>query len=206
MIFGYLAGAAALGTVAWLANGVRRIGAISRGQPIGDRSATAVLLVDLQSVFWDSDIYADTSKSAAKAKILEEIKTARSQGFPVVAVRQEWSIPSTKAIAHLMMKSQAVAGSAGTELAKPFADLVDHVVVKRVQDGFETGELDALFETLNVGELRIVGLDLNHCVQKTALAAQNRGFAVTVVKAGTLSAAPADRSEERLISQGVKLQ
>lgn len=206
MMFGYFIGATALVAGIWLANGVRRIGAISSGKPIGDQSGTALLLVDLQSVFWDRGPYSEASKSAAKAVILREIDAARASGFPIVAVRQEWSIPSTKAVARMMMKGRAVEGTAGTELAEPFAGLVDHVVVKRVQDAFETAELDALFEKLRIGKLRILGLDLNYCICKTARAARNRGYAVTVVKDGTLSAAPSQRAVQRMTSSGVALQ
>lgn len=206
MMFGYLAGAVALIAFIWLANGVRRIGAISRGKPIGHRSGTALLLVDLQSVFWDRGPYSDASKSAAKAVILGEINAARTQGFPIIAVRQEWSIPSTTAIARMTMKGQAVEGTEGTEIAEPFAERVDYVVVKRVQDAFETEELDALFEKLGIGKLRVVGLDLNYCVHKTALAARNREYEVTVVKDGTLSAAPTQRAEQRMTASGVELR
>ena len=123
-----------------------------------------------------------------------------------MAVRQEWSIPSTKAVARLTMKGQAIEGTAGTALAKPFEELADHVLIKRVQDAFETGELDTLFAELGVGHLRIVGLDRNYCVQKTALAARGRGYGVTVIKDGTLAAAPAQRAEQQMTANGVLLQ
>ncbi|MDE9451695.1 cysteine hydrolase [Aliiroseovarius sp. Z3] len=206
MIFFYLAGAVVLVAVVWLVQGVRRIGAVSDGKLIGDRPGTALLLIDLQSVFWEHGPYSQTSKSAAAAVILCEIQTARTRGVPIVAVRQEWSIPSTKVIAQMMMKGQAVEGTAGTELAAPFAELADYVVVKRVQDAFETGELDALLAKLKIGKLRIAGLDLNYCVQKTALAAKNRGYDVAVIKDGTLSAAPTQRAERLMASRGVALQ
>ncbi|MGQ3673958.1 cysteine hydrolase family protein [Xanthobacter sp. TB0139] len=206
MMSGYLVGVIALVAVVWLAQGVWRIGAVSYGKPIGDRSGTALLLVDLQSVFWDRGPYAAASKSAAKAVILREIDAARAQGVPIVALRQEWSIPSTKAIARMTMNGQAVAGTAGTELAEPFAGLADHILVKRVQDAFETGELDVLFQELGVGSLRIVGLDLNYCVQKTALAARNRGYGVTVVREGILSAASTKGAELRMAANGAVLE
>lgn len=206
MVIGYVLCAAVLVAIIWLSSGVMRIGAISRGKAIGDRSGTALLLIDLQSIFWDRGPYSDASKLAAKAVILDEIKAANMKGFPVVAVRQEWSIPSTKAVARMTMKGQAVEGTPGTELAEPFAALADRVLVKRVQDAFETGELDALFEKLGVGKLRLVGLDLNYCIHKTALAARNRGYGVTVVKRGTLSAKPTERAEQRMIAGGVVLQ
>lgn len=101
------------------------------------------------------------------------------------------------------MKGRAIEGTDGTEIAERFSSLPQHVIVKRVQDGFETGELDVLLKRFDVGKLRLVGLDLNYCVQKTALAAVNRGYDVTVVKGGTLSAAPTEVAEQRMTSAGV---
>ncbi len=203
MIFGYVLGTAILLVLLWLVNGVRRIGSISVGAKIPDRNGSALLLIDLQSVFWDHGPYLATAKEAAAAVILKEIEAAQTAFHPVIALRQEWSIPSTKAVARLLMKGQAIEGSDGVELSEVFSSLPDHVVVKRVQDAFETGELDRLLERLDVGTLRVVGLDRNYCVQKTALAARNRGYDVIVVNDGTLSAAPSESAEKRMTSSGV---
>ncbi len=203
MIFGYILVSMALLIVLWLGTGIRRIGSVSVGAPIRQRDGSALLLIDLQSVFWDRGPYSEAAKNTAAAAIFKDVEAARAQNHPVIAVRQEWSIPSTKAVAKLAMKGQAIEGSEGTEVAEVFASLPDHVIVKRVQDAFETGELDALLERLGVGRLRIVGLDFNYCVQKTALAARNRGYDVTVVKDGTLSAAPTEAAEKRMSAAGV---
>ncbi len=178
------------GAILWLANGIRQIGAISSGDPISGRSGTALLLIDLQTVFWDSDLFDEPAKAVAKSLILAEIDAAKSDRIPVIAVRQEWSIPVTKALARLLMNGQAIAGTPGTEVAAPFAKLADQTLVKRVQDAFETKELDKNLAQLNVGTLRIVGLDTNYCVAKTALAARQRGYEVEIVKHGVLSADP----------------
>lgn len=201
----YGLGALTLAFFVWLVTGIIRIGSVSDGKPIGDRPETALILIDVQSVFWKDGPYSDTSKSEAKAVIFEEIDAAKAKGFPIIAVRQEWSIPSTKMVARLTMKSQAVEGTPGTELVEPFADLVDHVLVKRVQDAFETRELDPLLAKLNVGNLRLVGLDFNYCIQKTALAARKRDYEVTIIRRGTLSSAPTDQSEKRMASQKIAL-
>lgn len=203
MTFGYILCAAVLLLLLWLGNGVRRIGSVSGGQKISDRTGSALLLIDLQSVFWERGPYSDAAKETAAAVILKEVEAARNQGHPVIAVRQEWSIPSTKVLAKLTMNGHAVEGSEGTELAEAFRSLPDNVIVKRVQDAFETGELDTLLERLDVGRLRLAGLDLNYCVLKTALAARNRGYGVTVVDDGTLSAAPRENAEKRMLSSGV---
>lgn len=206
MTFAYVFGFALLLLVIWLGFGVYRIGSVSRGEPIGSRSKSALLLIDLQSVFWESGPYSDAQKQLAEEAILRDVQAAKAEGSPVIAVRQEWSVPSTKVLARLTMKGQAIEGSAGTELATVFSTLPDHELVKRVQDAFETGELDTLLEQLNVGRLRLVGLDLSYCVQKTALAARNRGYDVTVVKNGTLSATSAERAEKRMTSVGVAIR
>lgn len=203
MTFGIVLGAAVLLLIFWLGNGVRRIGSVSVGARIPDRTGSALLLIDLQSVFWERGPYSDSAKAVAAATILEEVEAARAQGHPVIAVRQEWSIPSTKVLARLMMRGQAIEGSEGTELAAQFASYPEHVIVKPVQDAFENGELDALLERLKVGKLRLAGLDLNYCVKKTALAARNRGYGVTVVKNGTLSAASTESAEKQMSSAGV---
>ncbi|MCT2539631.1 cysteine hydrolase family protein [Sedimentimonas flavescens] len=206
MTLGIVLGIVALVLTLWLGNGVRRIGSVSVGETIRNRDASALLLIDLQSVFWERGPYSDAAKEGAAAVIYKEVEAARAQNHPVIAVRQEWSIPSTKAVARLTMKGQAIEGSDGTDLAEPFSSLPDQIVVKRVQDAFETGELDALLERLDVGKLRLVGLDFNYCVQKTALAARNRGYDVTVVRDGTLSAAPTEGAEKRMSSAGVAIR
>lgn len=203
MTFGIALGAASLLIILWLGNGVRRIGSVSVGEPIQDRNGSALLLIDLQSVFWEHGPYSHSAKEAAAAIILKEVGAAQVQGHPVIAVRQEWSIPSTQVLARLTMKGQAIEGSEGTELAGQFSSCPEHIIVKRVQDAFETGELDALLERLNIGAIRLTGLDLNYCVKKTALAARNRGYQVTVIKDGTLAVAPTETAEKQMSSAGV---
>lgn len=204
-MIGYLVGGAVLAGLVWLGTGIRKIGAVSEGALIGDRAGAALLLIDLQTVFWDHGPYPEPQKAGALAAIEAEVAAARDRGEPVIALRQEWSIGSTKAVARLAMKGQAVEGTPGVELAAPFADLADHALVKRVQDGFETGELDRLLASLDIGALRICGLDFNYCVQKTALAARNRGYAVSIAKGATLASTPTAQAEERLAGAGVVL-
>lgn len=187
----YLFAAAPIIVIIWLVVGIRKIGKVSHGPVIDDRPNSAVLLIDLQTVFWDSGPYGEASKSRVQDAVEAEVTRAKDAGIPVIAARHEWSIPSTKMVAKILMKGQALAGSKGTELARPFAGLPDHTLTKRVQDAFETGEMDALLERLDVGRLRILGLDGNYCVAQTAHAARQRGFNVEIVSAGVLVADPA---------------
>lgn len=182
----YLIAATILILVIWFFIGIKKIGQLSLGPIIDDRPNSAVLLIDLQTVFWDSDIYDAESKAQVQTAVVAEVSHAKDAGIPVIAMRQEWSIASTKMVARLLMKGQALAGSKGVELALPFANLADHILIKRIQDAFETGELDALLKQLNVGKLRILGLDGNYCVAQTALSACQRGFHTEMVTAGVL--------------------
>lgn len=201
----YVVGGVILAGLLWLVAGVVRIGAVSRGARIDGRTGEALLLIDLQSVFWNEGPYAEPDKQKVAEVILDEVQQAKAKGHPVVALRQEWSLPVTKVISRLTMKGQAIAGTPGTEIAAPFVGLADREGVKRVQDGFETGALDAVLAELNVGALRIVGLDYNYCVAKTALAAARRGYAVRVVEAGTLAGQGTDKARSQLTQQGVTL-
>lgn len=201
----YVVAVALMAGFLWLVAGVVRIGAVSRGTAIEGRSSEALLLIDLQSVFWNEGPYSEAQKSQAATAILEEVQAAKAKGNPVIALRQEWSLPATKVIARLTMKGQAVAGSPGTEMAAPFTGLADRELIKRVQDGFETGALDAVLAELNVGVLRIVGLDYNFCVAKTALAAARRGYAVTLVESGVLAGLDTAKKRADLQQKGIAL-
>ncbi|MCG7626087.1 cysteine hydrolase family protein [Epibacterium sp. Ofav1-8] len=183
-----LPSAVALFAVIWFFNGIRLIGRVSSGKPIGKRSKKALVLIDLQSAFWEAGTFSETDKAAAKKHILHEVQSAKEEGIPVIAVRHEWSIPSTKAIARVFGKGLAIAGKPGTELLEPLDELADHVLVKRVQDAFETDELDELLAKLDVGVVRILGLDTNFCVAKTATAARQREYDVEIALNGVLSA------------------
>ncbi|MEQ5872096.1 cysteine hydrolase [Sagittula sp. NFXS13] len=181
-------GLAVVGVIIWLANGIRQMGTVSIGEPIGNQPKTALLLIDLQTAFWNAGTFTEKAKEKAKEQILAEVEAAKADGIPVIGVRHEWSIPSTKAIAKLLGKGLAVEGTPGTELISPLDTLADHTMVKRVQDAFETKELDKFLKQLDVGKLRIVGLDTNYCVAKTALAARQRGYEVEIVSQAVLTA------------------
>jgi nicotinamidase-related amidase len=190
----------------WLVNGVRRITSVSTGAVIPDRPGTALLLIDLQTVFWDDGPYSSTDKAAVERAVLAEVAQAKSNNWPIIALRQEWSLPATRVIARLLMKGQAIVGTPGTEIAKPFAALADETVVKRLQDGFETGALDPLLDRLNIATLRIAGLDFNHCIARTASAARNRGYRVIIVQDATLAAADTAKTRIALTTQGITFE
>ncbi|MEL7177955.1 MAG: isochorismatase family protein [Pseudomonadota bacterium] len=134
-------------------------------------------------------------------------KRAKAKGQPVLALRQERSIPSKKLLARLLMKWQGIAGADRLSLAASFAGLSDHILLKRVQDGVETGAFCTLLTTLEVGHLRIAGLDCNDCVAKTTFAARLRGYDVARPTKAVLSTdlEAASVTFKRLAKAGVPL-
>lgn len=174
----------------WLWVSARYMVRASDGVVIGTRPGEALLLVDLQAACWDDVHYDAHMRSQVEKAVAREVTQAQRDNIPVIALRHEWSGLGTRLVAHLQNQAGLVKGKPGTELAAPFADLADHMIVKRVEDGFETGELDALLQVLDVGHLRIMGRDGAHAVARTAQAALNRGYDVNLVADGVATAQP----------------
>ncbi len=166
---------------AWLAQGARRISQVTKGPKITHRNASALLLIDLQTVFWEGPAYDNTTRQQALDAILSEAEKAMQQGMPIIAIRHEWSEVRSRLIAKVLLKGAGIAGSAGTEIAHAFSELPAHVITKGVQDAFASGELETLLQSLDVGTLRIAGLDGEHCVARTAESALGRGYNVQLL-------------------------
>lgn len=173
---------------AWLARTARHISQISPAEAIAPRAQKALLLINLQTVFWESDFYDQSSRETVLKTVQDRAAQAHKNGDAVIAIRQEWSETSTRLVARLFMAGAGLAGSPGIETAKPFAHLPTHQLSKRVQDAFETGELDKLLSSLQVGSLEIVGLDGEYCVARTAESALNRAYQVGLITAGIATA------------------
>lgn len=168
----------------WLNYVSNVIGQVTQGERIPERDGKALLLIDLQSCFWEEKLYDSDTRARVEAAVGQAVAEAKAAGHPVVALRQEWSIPSTRVLARVFMGGKALAGGEGLELAAPFAGMADREVVKPVQDGFKTGELTHVLGEMGVGHLTIAGLDGIHCVNKTTQAALGRGYSVTLLTDG----------------------
>ncbi|SLN65169.1 nicotinamidase/pyrazinamidase [Roseovarius litorisediminis] len=191
----------------WVTFTIRYIRRPTQGPAIAPRPGSALLLVDLQGVFWNDAHYDAQTRARVEAAVLREVALARQKDQPVIVLRHEWSTLSTRLLARLTMNGEAIRGTAGTGLAPPFSEVADQLVIKRVQDGFETGELDVVLRVLRIGTLKIAGLDGEHCVAKTAQAALNRGYDVALIRDGIASIHP-DRfaaATEALSGQGARL-
>ncbi len=195
------------GIAIWLWASSRYMVRASQGRRIGVRPGTALILVDLQEAVWTDSTYPATTRARVEAAIAREASLAKRDGLPVIALRHEWSGLGPRLVAHLTDQAELVPNSKGSALAAPFAELADHVVVKRVEDGFETGELDALLEVLDIGHLRIAGRDGTRAVARTVQGGLNRGYEITLV-VDAIATSKTDRFgtvAEALTSQGAML-
>ncbi|WP_317055452.1 cysteine hydrolase family protein [Roseovarius rhodophyticola] len=192
----------------WLWASARYMVRASEGVVIGTRPGAALLLVDLQEACWSDALYDGRVRARVEAAVAREVALAQRDDIPVIALRHEWSGIGTRLVAHLQNQARLIKGKPGTELAAPFANLADHTVLKRVEDGFETGELDALLQVLDVGHLRIMGRDGAHAVARTTQAALNRGYDVTLVADGIATAQPGGFQDvaDALMSQGAEIR
>lgn len=184
------AAAAAAIIVLWLAMSLRHAMSVSSGRPIAtaERPGTALLVVDVQPDFLG--LYESTARGRALDEVRGAVARARAEGWPVIAIRQGWQTPGMRFVARIFSGGRGLAWRPGTEVLPEVAAVADHVVNKRVQDSFETGELDDLLRGLRVGRLVVTGLDGCACVRTTALAALRRGYKVTIVERAVLSTAP----------------
>ncbi|MCV2873871.1 cysteine hydrolase [Defluviimonas sp. WL0050] len=180
---------AALAIFLWLAITLWRFVRVSRAEDIGDRrQGTALLLIDLQKDFLDDGPYPPEQRAQALEAASRAALQARRNGWPVIAVRQAVRSPSLRLLARLALGGKGMDGTAGSDLVPEVAALSDHVLSKEVKDAFASGELDRLLAQHDVAHLRIAGLDGEHCVRATCMAALQHGYNVTLLSDAILTA------------------
>jgi nicotinamidase-related amidase len=143
------------------------------------RTQTSLLLVDMQSEHFRGEQPKDENQLLDRVR--EAVSKARAAGIPVIALRHGWQTPGTRLMARMVLGGKGLAWAPGTEIHPGLVQSVDYVVTKRVQDDFENPELGTLLDRLGIGHLQIAGLDGCFCVKKTALAAAERGYTVTLL-------------------------
>ena len=192
---------------AWFWLAARHMVRATQGDPVPDRGGTALMLIELQQAVWTAPHHDDATRARVEAAVARETALSAHRDQPVIALRQEWGGLAPRLIARLTRPGAPLKGGAGVALAAPFHGLADHVIVKRVEDGFETGELDALLDVLRVGRLRIMGRDGCAGVARTAQAALNRGYEVELIRDGIAASDPAAFEDvlEALQSQGARV-
>ncbi|EDM69815.1 hypothetical protein RAZWK3B_10647 [Roseobacter sp. AzwK-3b] len=195
------------GLLVWAWIVARRMVRASQGTPVPPRAGAALLLIELQDCLWSDTQHDAATRARVEAAVAREVELARQRDQPVIALRQEWHGLMARLIVRLTRPGAPTRGSADVELAPAFRGMADHVIVKPVEDGFETGALDALLDMLRVGRLRLVGREGCAGLARTAQGALNRGYEVELVRDGIAAtdSAALDAVLEALTSQGARV-
>src|SRR6056297_65581 len=191
----------------WLWVTARYMVRATDGPRIPPRPGTALVLIETQQAYWTDTHHDAATRARVEAAIAREVELAQRHDHPVIALRQEWRGLTPRLIARKTRPGAPLRAGPGTGLAAPFTGMADHVIVKRIEDGFETGALDQLLEVLQVGKLRLVGRDGIDAVARTAQAGLNRGYNITLIRDAIASkdAQAFKAVQEALTSQGARI-
>ncbi len=193
--------------VIWMWRVARHVVWITPGEEIEPRPGQALLLVDLQETCWQNPCYDAQTRIHVEAAIAREVTLAQYKDQPIIALQLRWTGIGHRLWARLTSQSCLCQERLGVAVPQGFQKTADHLVARQALDGFENGELDTILRVLRVGSLRIVGRDGTGAVARTAQAALNRGFSVTLVKDAIASKnrAEFDTVKTALNEQGARL-
>ena len=151
----------------------------------------AVLIIDLQNAAFDGKQIPPAYQSQ---RLLENARAllgaARQSGVSVVHIQ------------HCAAAGEALEeGGPGWPIYAPLAPLVDEPVVrKRFSSAFQETGLHATLQRLNVSSLIVTGIQSEHCVAATCLAALALGYGVQLAEDGHSTWPDNDRSAEDIVA------
>ena len=140
--------------------------------PESDLSRTALIVVDVQRAFDDSDWWGERDNPDCDANIAALVETWRDHNRPVVFVRHD----STD---HDSPLHPDLPGNAFKSVLVGDPDLL---VVKTVNSSFHgSPDLHAWLQAENLDGIAICGITTNHCCETTARVGGNLGYDVIFV-------------------------
>lgn len=162
-----------------------------------ERSKIALLVIDMINDY----LTPQGKKYCAPCRsIIPDIKHlqsfARGKNWPVIYVSTCLDSEREPLVEKWGMHARK--GTWGAEIVpelKPLAG--DHLVNKRVYDGFYDTDLDDLLKRLKISTVVVTGIHTHVCVLLTALGAFYRGYRVIAVREGMATDNPANH-ESRL--------
>ena len=165
-------------------------GKISEGEPVvnPDPEKMALLVIDIQEgttgTVSITDGLIDQSENFIR-EVNGVIEDMYEAGYPIIYVQTEVVNPLLN-----VLNSTLKRGSEGFELDSRLLIKPGYTVVKRKNDAFYNTELDQILQEEGIGKLMLAGLDAMQCVWSTALAAQRRGYYISLVENATISETP----------------
>lgn len=151
---------------------------------MGNATAVALLLIDLQNSFFHEDGQNYYSESAEILPALRKLlHCARNAARPVIFVAERHR-PGLADFEEAKLPAHCVDGEFDSELVDGFSPRGEREVLlpKRRMSAFQATDLDLLLRELNVGKLVIGGVKANVCVRATVQDAFSLGYRCHVVR------------------------
>ena len=135
-------------------------------------AATALIVVDVQQAFDDTDYWGQRNNPACEANIAALIAEWRAQGRPLVFVRHD----SDEDASPLRPEEP------GNAFKPEVSGEPDLLVSKQVNSAFYgEPDLDAWLRGRDISAFALCGITTNHCVETTARMGGNLGYDVLFV-------------------------
>jgi len=133
----------------------------------------ALVVVDIQNDYFPGGAHPLVGPEAAAANARRLLDAFRGGGEPLVHVQHVWDAPDA-----VFMRP----GTPGVELHESVAPLPGEPVIRKAHpNSFLDTPLDETLRAEGVDEVVVCGMMTSMCVDATARAAADLGFAVTVV-------------------------
>jgi nicotinamidase-related amidase len=144
----------------------------------------AIFVIDmLNDCFGHAEL--DRRRAALCTSINQLTSFARSKGFPVIWVRQEFEPDLSDAFLDMKRENirMFIKGTAGPlildELVRSDSDLE---VVKKRYSMFYGTDLESLLQDLETDSIILAGVNTHACIRASAIDAYQRDFQVTIVR------------------------
>lgn len=138
---------------------------------------TALLLIDIQKGLQEVDFYGTERNNPHAEENCQKILLAfREKGLPIFHVKHDSTNPDSPL--HPSKK-----GNAFHPLVQPITG--EPVFSKSVNSAFIGTDLEVKLRAMNIKELVMVGLTVEHCISTSVRMAANMGFKVTLISDAT---------------------
>jgi len=130
---------------------------------VADLTNTALVVVDVQQAFEDSEYWGPRNNPDCEANVAALIAAWRAEGRPIVYVRHEFE-------------------DHGWDFKDVVSGEPDLLVSKQVNSAFYgSPDLDAWLRERRLGAIALCGITTDHCVETTARMGANLGYEVLFV-------------------------
>ncbi|HAT86355.1 cysteine hydrolase family protein [Cohaesibacter gelatinilyticus] len=170
------------------------------------RPNTALLVIDMQTDFTKN--HDKASKHSAFELINSLAMEKQRTGVAVIEIRHVFVALHEKLFMRMTAGGAGVEGSPGIDRDDALSFQADQLFTKHQMDSFSVPAFESYLDQHKIGHLYITGQEANACIQATANGALARGYEITLVDEGILSADQHkwQKNRENLLLKGARIQ